>query len=330
MSRLRRLATVAWHSPRDRGRRLRVAKGPRRWQRRQGRTFYVFVAPWVIGFVILTLAPIIYAFGVSLTNYDGSSSFWRFIGFRNYVEFFTKDTDGWASLLRTLGYAAIVVPLSVAGGLALAILVNQRIRARGALRALFFLPSVVPVVATAITFRLIFNRDAGLFSGLMGLFGVHDVTWLSDPWAFYALVVMTLWGLGGGMIISLAALQDVPSELEEAARLDGASRWRYIRSILVPLISPVLYCQVVTGIIAALQMLVQPLLLAETNRIASSAQVPTSSTLFMVKVYNEFFISNRFGYGSAMLWIFFLVILILTLLLQRLSRRFVFYQVGGD
>jgi len=141
---------------------------------------------------------------------------------------------------------------------------------------------------------------------------------------------MTLWGLGGGMIISLAALQDVPSELEEAARLDGASRWRYIRSILVPLISPVLYFQVVTGIIAALQMLVQPLLLAETNRIASSAQVPTSSTLFMVKVYNEFFISNRFGYGSAMLWIFFLVILILTLLLQRLSRRFVFYLVGGD
>lgn len=117
MSRHRRLATVAGHSPRDRGRRLRVAKGPRRWQRRQGRTFYVFVAPWVIGFVILTLAPIIYAFGVSLTNYDGSSSFWRFIGFRNYVEFFTKDTDGWASLLRTLGYAAIVVPLSVAGGL---------------------------------------------------------------------------------------------------------------------------------------------------------------------------------------------------------------------
>ena len=102
---------------------------------------------------------------------------------------------------------------------------------------------------------------------------------LSDPWAFYALVVMTLWGLGGGMIISLAALQDVPSELEEAARLDGASRWRYIRSIRLQLISPVLYFQVVTGISAALQMLVQPLLLAKTNRIASSAQVPTLSLI---------------------------------------------------
>ena len=304
----------------------------RGWRRYRSRTFYLFASPWIIGFVLLTLAPITYAFVVSLTNFDGVSPIWRFIGFRNYVEIITSDPGAWASLIRTIVFTLIVVPLSVAGGLALALLVNRRIRARGVVRAIFFVPSVVPVVAVAIMWRLIFNRDAGLLNLIIGWFGADKVTWLADPYAFYALIIMTLWGLGGGMIISLAALQDVPVELEEAARIDGAGNWRVIRHITIPMISPVLYFQVITGIISTLQMLVQPLLLAETSSIAASSNVPQSSTLFMVEVYNEFFYNQRFGYGSAMLWIFFVFILLLTLGLQRLSKRFVFYQVaaGGD
>ncbi|WP_353808533.1 carbohydrate ABC transporter permease [Agromyces sp. SYSU T00194] len=302
----------------------------RGWRRYRTSTFYLFASPWIIGFVLLTLAPILYAFVVSLTNYDGASPIWRFIGFRNYVEIFTNDPGAWASLLRTLGYTIIVVPLSVAGGLALALMVNRRLRARGLVRAIFFLPSVVPVVAAAIMWRLIFNRDAGLLNGILGFFGADPVTWLVDPYAFYALIVLALWGLGGGMIIILAALQDVPVELDEAARIDGASNLRITWSIVVPLISPVLYFQVITGVILSLQMLVQPLLLAETSRIATGRTVPTGTTLYMVDVYNEFFLNNRFGYGSAMLWVFFVFILLLTLFLQRLSRRFVFYQVAVD
>ena len=190
---------------------------------------------------------------------------------------------------------------------------------------------MVPVVAVAIMWRLIFNRDAGLLNGIIELFGgPGNTTWLADPYAFYALIVMTLWGLGGGMIIILAALQDVPVELEEAARLDGAGPFRVIRTITIPMISPVLYFQVVTGVIASLQVLVQPMLLAETNGMAQTANIPDSSTLYMVQVYNEFFLYNRFGYGTAMLWIFFVFILALTLLLQNLSKRFVYYQVGVD
>jgi multiple sugar transport system permease protein len=302
----------------------------RGWQRYRSRTFYLFVTPWILGFVLLTLTPILFALGVSLTNYDGASPLWRFVGLRNYVELFASSPAYWQSLFRTLGYAAIVVPLSVAGGLTLAILVNQRIRARGVFRAIFFLPSVVPIVAVAIMWRLVFNRDAGLLNGLIDLFGGAKLTWLADPLAFYALIVMSLWGLGGGMIISLAALQDVPTELEEAARIDGAGTWRIIRSVTIPLISPVLYFQIVTGIIGALQVLVQPLLLVESNRIVASSLVPRSSTLYMVQVYNEFFINHRFGFGSAMLWVFFVVILLLTLVVQRFSRRFVFYQVEVD
>ena len=302
----------------------------RGWRRYRARTFYLFALPWILGFLLLTLAPVLYAFGMSLTNYDGASPIWRFVGLRNYIEIFTGSPVLWQSLVRTLAFAPIVVPLSVAGGLFLAILVNHRIRARGVFRAIFFLPSVVPIVATAIMWRLIFNRDAGLWNGILQLFGGTKQTWLADPFAFYALIVMTLWGLGGGMIISLAALQDVPSELEEAARIDGAGPWRILRSITIPLISPVLYFQVVTGVIAALQILVQPLLLVESNRIVSSSMVPRSSTLYMVQVYNEYFINHRFGFGSAMLWVFFIVILALTLIIQRSSRRFVFYQVDVD
>ncbi|MDN4476878.1 sugar ABC transporter permease [Demequina sp. SYSU T00192] len=299
----------------------------RGWRRYRTSTFYLFASPWILGFLVLTLMPVVYTFGVSLTNYDGYSPLWRWVGFRNYIEVLTADPGALASMGRSVVFAAVVVPLTVALGTALALLVNRRLKARGVWRAIFFLPSVVPVVATAIMFRLIFNRDAGLLNYIMGFFTDAKITWLADPYAFYVLILMMLWGVGGGMIIILAALQDVPVEIEEAARIDGASYWRIVRSIILPLISPVLYFQVITGVIGSLQILVQPMLLAETSSIATSASVPSSTTLLMVDVYNEFFYNQRFGYGSAMLWLFFIIILTLTLVLQRLSKRFVFYQV---
>ncbi|GAA1955190.1 sugar ABC transporter permease [Agromyces allii] len=312
-------AAVAGTSTRARG-----------WRRYRARTFYLFASPWILGFIFLTLAPILYALAVSFTNYDGASPLWRWVGLRNYVELFTSSPAVWQSLLRTFIYASIVVPLSVVGGLYLAVLVNRRIRARGAIRAIFFLPSVVPIVATAIMWRLMFNRDAGFINGLIVLFGGEKQAWLADPLSFYALIVMSLWGLGGGMIICLAALQDVPAELEEAAKIDGAGTLRVIWNITIPMISPVLYFLVITGIIGALQVLVQPLLLVETNKMAQSALVPQSSTLYMVHVYNEFFTNHRFGFGSAMLWVFFILILALTLIIQKMSKRFVYYNVDSD
>jgi multiple sugar transport system permease protein len=299
------------------------------WSRYSSRTFYAFVAPWVLGFLLLTAAPLAYAFGVSLTNFDGSSSRWRWVGFRNYVELF-GDQEAWAALIRTIAYTAIAVPLSVAGALGLAVLLNRRLKAVGLWRTLFFLPSVVPVVAMAIMWKLVLNRDAGILNAILNVVGIKSITWLVDPMAFYALIILTLWGLGGGMVIMLAALQGVPQELEEAAIVDGANRWRVFRHITVPMISPVIFFQVVTGVIATFQIVVQPLLLAETNSIAGVGQVPQSTHLYMVQVYQEFFSSNRFGYGSAMLWVFFLVILAFTLLVQRSSRLWVHYEVDTD
>ncbi|WP_433019586.1 carbohydrate ABC transporter permease [Kribbella sp. CA-294648] len=301
----------------------------RSWSRYSDRTFYLFVSPWVVGFLLLTAVPLGYAFAMSLTNFDGSSPRWRWVGMANYTELF-RDADAWAAMLRTIGFAAIVVPLSVAGALGLAVLLNRRLKAVGLWRTIFFLPSVVPVVAMAIMWKLVFNRDAGLLNAILAVAGIESITWLVDPMAFYALVVVSLWGLGGGMVITLAALQGVPPELEEAAVVDGAGRWRVFQHVTVPMISPVLFFQVVTGVIASFQIIVQPLLLAETNSIAGVGQVPRSTHLYMVQVYEEFFQSSRFGYGSAMLWVFFLVILAITVLVQRSSRLWVYYEVDND
>jgi multiple sugar transport system permease protein len=301
----------------------------RSWTRYPKRSFYLFVGPWVLGFLLLTAVPLGYAFVMSLTNFDGSSPRWRWLGLRNYTELL-GDGDARGALLRTIGYTAIAVPLSVAGSLGLAVLLNRRLKAVGLWRTIFFLPSVVPGVATAIMWKLVLNRDSGVLNAVLGVARIRPISWLVDPVAFYSLIILTLWGLGGGMVIMLAALQGVPTELEEAARVDGAGRWRVFRHVTFPMISPVVYFQVTTGVIAALQMVVQPLLLAQTNGIAGVGQVPQSTHLYMVQVYQEFFLSNRFGYGSAMLWVFFLVILAFTLLVQRSSRQWVHYEVGSD
>ena len=159
----------------------------------------------------------------------------------------------WAALLRTLVFTAIVVPLSIAGSLGLATIINRRLRAVGLWRTVFFLPSVVPVVAMAIMWKLVFNKDSGILNAMLGVVGIKPISWFADPTAFYALIIVMLWSVGGGMVIMLAALQGVPRELEEAAMLDGAGRWRVFWHVTVPMISPILFFQVITGVIVTLQ-----------------------------------------------------------------------------
>jgi multiple sugar transport system permease protein len=301
----------------------------RKWTRYPKKTFYLFVAPWLAGFALLTAAPMVYGLLVSFTNFDGSSPRWKWVGFKNYLELL-GDGDAWTALLRTLAFTAVVVPLSVGGSLFLASLINRRLRAVGLWRTIFFLPSVVPVVAMAIMWKLVFNRDSGILNAALGLVGIAPIAWLSDSTALYALTILMLWGVGGGMIIMLAALQGVPVELEEAAKVDGASRWTIFRHVTVPMISPVVFFAVITGVIGSLQILVQPLLLTNASGISSAGSVPESNRLYMVQVYQEFFLSNRFGYGSAMLWVFFLIVLALTMVILRSSRSFVYYEVDAD
>lgn len=306
---------------------------PRRpWQRYNKWTFYAFIAPWWLGFLVLTVSPLLYALVVSFTNFDGLSSRWHFIGLRNYQEALIDPTT-WYSLSRSFILVLIVVPLSIAGGLGLALLLNQQLRMKGLFRTIFYLPSVVPVVSSAIMWKLIFDRDTGALNALTEHLGLPLLNWLQDPMAFYALIILLLWGLGGGMVISLAGLQSIPTELLESAGVEGANRWQVFRQITIPLLSPILFFQVVTGVIATFNVFIQAqLLVIQTagSNDAQSGTVPHSNLLYMVNVWNRFFLNQRFGYGSALLWILFLLVLGLTLVILRSSSFWVYYEVEQD
>ncbi|MFI7128114.1 carbohydrate ABC transporter permease [Nonomuraea sp. NPDC050153] len=294
---------------------------------RRARRFYMFIAPWAIGFVALTVFPLGYAFWLSLTDSDGLSPRTHFVGLENYVEFF-QDPLTLSSLARTGLFTLVTVPLSIIAGLLLAVLVNQPIRARGFFRAMIYLPAVVPPVGAALTFRLIFDRDAGAANGVLSGVGADPITWLVDPNARYVLYALVLWGCGGSMIISLAGLQDIPREVLEAARVDGATSWQAFTRITIPLLSPVILFQVITGVIGSLQSFA-PLLLS-TGSLGGAGSVPEGNYLFMIHVIAQYFGASRFGYASAMLWMLFAVILLVTLLIVKVSARTVFYTVDPE
>jgi multiple sugar transport system permease protein len=300
--------------------------GRRRGRRRAG-TFYLFIAPWLIGFIGLTLFPLGYALWLSLTNSDGLSPNSRFIGLRNYGEILS-DPQVLQVLGRTGLFTAVTVPTTIVAGLILALMVNRPVPGRAVFRTLLYLPAVVPAVAASLTFKIIFDRDAGAVNAALETVGAKPVTWLTDPYARYVLVLLVLWGVGGCMIISLAGLQDVPKELREAALVDGASSWQAFRNVTVPMISPVMFFQVVTGVIAALQTFVPPVLLAPTvGGTGAVSSVPQGNTLYMVHVYAQYFNSGRFGYASALLWVLFVIVLIITGLIFKVGAHTVFYDV---
>ncbi|MDX6348094.1 MAG: multiple sugar transport system permease protein [Streptomyces sp.] len=292
--------------------------------RQQSRVFYLCVAPWALGFLGLTLYPLGYALWLSMTNSDGISPTTTFIGLDNYKELLSDPVTR-DSLLRTGVFVAVVVPLGIIAGLALAVLLNRPLRARGVFRTLLYLPAVFPPVGAAMAFKMLFDRDAGAANGVLGFAGLDPVTWLADPYARYVLFMLTIWGCGNAMIISLAGLQDMPKELHEAARIDGANAWQVFRRITLPLLSPVIFFQVITGVIAALQS-IMPLLLAANPSTAGITSVPQGDYLYMINVFAQYFAYGRFGYASALLWVLFAVILVITAVIFKLSSGAVFYN----
>ncbi|MGW1778056.1 carbohydrate ABC transporter permease [Streptomyces sp. NPDC002143] len=295
---------------------------------RRHRAFYLFASPWIVGFLLLTIAPMAYALWLSFTTFDGISPNWRYVGLGNYRELFA-DSQTWDALRRTGLFAVTSVPLSIAAGLGLAVLVNRPLKARGLFRTLLYLPAVVPPVGAGLAFKALFDQNSGAANGVLTLFGFDALGWLSDPYARYVLLMTVLWSAGNIMIISLAGLQDVPRELHEAARLDGASAWRTFRSITVPLLSPVLLFQTVTGVIASVQT-VMPLLLSPDGTTQGVTAIAQSNYAYMMHVFAEYFALGRYGYASALLWVLFVLILIVTGLIFRFTSGVVFYNVDPE
>ena len=279
---------------------------------------WFFVAPWVLGFILFTGGPILASLIISFTKWDiVNPPIWAGLG--NYADML-QDALFFQSLKVTTIYALVAVPLQIVVGLFIALLLNTKIRLIGIYRTLFYLPAVLPIVSVAVMWRWILSRDWGLINWFLSLFGVYGPGWLSEPeWALPALILMSLWGVGAGMLIYLAGLQGIPTDLYEAARVDGAGIWTSFRYVTLPMISPVILFQLVVGLIAAFQVFSQPFIMTSGG--------PQNATLFyLLHLFRNAFEFFRMGYASALSWVLFMYIAILTVLIFRFSAAWVFYE----
>jgi multiple sugar transport system permease protein len=280
-----------------------------------------FISPWIVGFLVFTVYPVCASVYYSFCDYDVlSRPVW--IGLLNYRNMFT-DAVFWKSLYNTFFYAAISLPLGLVISLLVAVLLNQPVKGRSLFRAIFFLPSLIPVVASSMIWLWILNGNFGILNHALAWFHIKGPQWLADKaWTKPSLILMGLWGCGSGMVIYLAALQDVPRSLYESAEIDGATAWVKFRHITVPLISPVLYFNLIMGIIGSLQVFANAYIMLGGGG-------PNRSALFYaVYLYQTAFDYHQMGYASAMAWVLFLIILGLTWVATRSTRKLIFYS--GD
>lgn len=304
----------------------------RRLAFRKAMSFYIAISPWLIGFILMSVVPLVVGLLTSFTNYDGLDPTVKWVGWSNYKSFL-MDSDAWWGLYRTAVISVVSVPLGIIGGFALALLLNQKVKFMGAFRTLFYIPSIMPIVVTALMFRFIYDRDGGPINALISLFRPGmALAWLGNDWCTPSLIMMMLWGLGGGMVIYLAGLQGIPVELKEVASIDGATAWQSFRHITIPLITPVLFFQLVMGIIRTLQTFAEPLLLTPipTGGTFIGAVPPMNNRLLVNHAFVQIFSYNRFGYGTALLWVLFLVVLVFTLIVFKSGSYWVYYEVEQE
>lgn len=288
--------------------------------RRESALGLAFVLPWVLGFLVFQLFPLTASLYLAFTDYDVLSAP-RWVGWDNFVALF-HDPKFWSSLKFTLLYALFSVPLGLVGSLITALLLNRDIKGVGFWRTLYYVPAVIPVVATALLWRWLLSTDGlinTLLSPVYALLGIEKPRWFIDPETVLpGYVIMSLWGVfGANTVILLAGLKNIPRDLYDAAAVDGAGPWARFWHVTLPMLSPTLFYVLVTGIIGALQVFTQAFFI-ETPR--------TTDTFLQVYIYEQAFGMQRMGYASAMAWVFMLLILALTLLIFRSSPLWVYYE----
>lgn len=287
---------------------------------REERQFYLFILPWIIGFILFGGGPIIASGVISLTNWSLLSNP-QWIGLQNYVQLF-QDPLFYLTLRNTLYFGIGSVLLTVVVSFALALLLNQKVKGISVFRTVFYLPSVVSGIATALLWINILHPDFGMVNYLLGLFGIQGPGWLySEDWTIPALIIMSAWGAGNTMVIYLAGLQSIPFYMYEAASIDGAGHWSKFWNVTVPMMSPVIFFNLVTGFITSLQAFV--LILVMTNGGPANA-----SLVYGLYIYRQAFQYFNMGYASALAWILFVLIIIITFIQFALAGRWVYYEGG--
>ena len=283
---------------------------------------FALISPWLLGLLIWNAFPFAYSFYLSFTEYNIFQPP-EWIGVKNYVEMFTKDTDFWPSIRLTLLYAALNVPLGMAGALGVALLLNRDVKAIGLWRTIYYLPAVLPAAAVALLWRWMFSPGSGLINFLLqpfyALLNVGPLQWFTEPkLVLPAFIIMGMWGVfGANAVILLAGLKNIPQHLYEAADIDGAGSIQKFRFITIPMLSSTLFYTLVTGVIGALQIFTQAFFIT----------TPRRAGIFMnVLIYQEAFAFRNMGYASALAWVLLVIILILTVLVFRSSAAWVHYE----
>ncbi len=292
----------------------------------------LFLSPWAIGFLVFIVYPMVTSLYFSFTHYDLLSTP-RWIGLDNYKFMFTKDAFFWLSVRNTVWIVAVGVSVRIVFAIATATLLTRPRRGIKGYRTMFFLPSMAPPVAAALAFVYLLNPAFGPLNQLLSSAGVADPPlWFFSPsTSKWGLVILGLWGVGDAMIIFLAGLLDVPRQLYEAADIEGAGPWQKFRSVTLPMISPVIFFSLITGIIWGFQYFTQAYVTSTVNATSkTSLGYPEGSLLFYsVYLYQQGFSYFKMGYASALAWVLFVVTMACTLVMIRTSRRWVHYQ-GGE
>ncbi|MET9384471.1 sugar ABC transporter permease [Streptomyces sp. NPDC002928] len=291
-------------------------------RRREALWFYLFVSPWVIGFLVFMFGPMIASVYYSMTDWDSfTDPTW--VGLQNYVTLLTDDPRFWKTLWHTFYYAAVSVPLGLVIGLWLANLLNKQVKARKLLRTLIYLPTLVPLVATAMIFRMVL-APKGPLNDALGLIGIPGPSWLLDSsWATPALVLMSVWGAGSATVLLLAAMKGIPKEIYEAAEVDGASAVRQFWSITLPHLTPIIFFNLIMGLIGAFQVFAQVYILVPQGKLRAAYDGAETMVPYL---FDQAFANYHMGYASAISWLLFLVVLVFTLIAFRTARRWVFYE----
>jgi multiple sugar transport system permease protein len=287
----------------------------------------LFLAPWIVGLLVFTAGPMVASLVLSLTDYDVLSEP-AFVGLANYEQLL-RDRNILASLGNTVFYTALHVPLSMALALALAMLLD-RVRGRSAsvFRTIFYLPSITPPVAIGIIFLLFLNPQIGLLGEVLRAVGIRPPAFTTDPdWIKPGIVLMSLWGLGTTMVIYYTALRNVPAALYEAAEIDGAGFWQRFRNVTLPMISSALFFTLIVNVIASLQIFSEVWTMYFGNQDGGAGE--RAALFYVIYLFQQAFQFLHMGYASAMAWLLFVVILVITVIQLRLSKRWVYYE-GGD
>lgn len=300
----------------------RPGRGARR-RRPDTRAALLFISPWIVGFLVFTAYPVLYTGYLALTDYDVINDP-RFVGAENFARLL-EDPKIALALKNTFVFAAMAVPAQLLVSLSLALLLTRAGRAAGFFRTAFFLPKMTPPVAVGILLLLLFNGQSGLINRVLGVFGIDGPAWTTDPdWVKPGLVVMSLWTVGASVIILLAALRNVPQELYDAARVDGAGWWRQTWHVTIPMISGALFFVFIVDTIAAFQSFTE----AYTAFFGSGNTTYSNDAALFYAIYlfQQAFEFLNMGYASAMAWVLFVIIMVVTLVQVRLTRRFVYYE----